>query len=156
MTPRLASPADWPSIRTLLETAALPTTDLAPRDVQHFLVVTEAEEVIGCVAVEPHGDWGLLRSLAVAEFTRGRGVGGTLVDAAVDRARFDGMDHLALLTETAEPFFAARGWTRVSRDTVPEAVRQSSEFSGTCCASAVCLTRPLAETTAQGKATSPA
>ena len=141
--PTPARPPDWRQISELLEDAGLPTSDLEPEHVARFHIVRQRGEIVGCVAVEPYGEWGLLRSLAVAREARGQGLGGLLVDAAVDRARRDGIAHLVLLTETAEPFFSSRGWEPVERSALSEAVRQSSEFCGSCCARAACLAREV-------------
>ena len=146
-----AGPARWPEIRALLLSSGLPTRDLSPSSTGRFLVETEGDALLGCVAVEPYGDpsagsgqrAGLLRSLAVAPEARGRGLGGRLVDAAEARARADGLGALYLLTATAEAFFRARGWRVVDRAEVPSSVRASSEFRGSCCASAVCLWKAL-------------
>lgn len=145
MTPRPATPTDWPSILALLTEAGLPTSDLAPGHVSHFLVVPEAGGVTGCVAVEPYGTWGLLRSLAVSPDSRERGLGSELVEAAVEHARLGRLTDLVLLTTTAEAFFRDRGWVPVAREGVPEAVRESSEFTGICPSSAACLALRVGE-----------
>ena len=150
MTPEPARASDWREISALLESSRLPTSDLEPKHVARFHVVRQRGEVIGCVGVERYGEWGLLRSLAVRREARGRGLGAALVEAAAEAARRDGLAHLVLLTETAEPFFRSLGWEPVSRDALPEAVRQSSEFCGTCCAGAACLARDV-----EGKAVRP-
>ncbi len=139
-----ARPADWPAVLDLLRAARLPVADLEPEHVVRFLVARERNAVVGCVAVEPYGGAGLLRSLAVAPEHRGRGLGARLAEAAEDAARARGLDVLYLLTTTAAPFFRARGYTPTDRAAVPEAVRQSSEFQGVCPASAVCLRKPEA------------
>lgn len=164
---RPAASGDWPTIVALVSASGLPTSDLAPTHVGRFLVARAAPEasgeiasgeiasgeIVGCAAVEPYGDHGLLRSVAVAPEARGQGLGGALVDAAVARAADLGIARLVLLTDTAEAFFRARGWTSVEREALPLAVRQSSEFSGSCCACAASLWRPVPtdEPTRQGE-----
>jgi len=145
VTPTLspAAPADWPAIRALLDSARLPTADLEDDRHGRFLVARDGAAVVGCVAVEPYGGAGLLRSLAVAPGARGAGLGGRLVEAAEARARDAGLRDLVLLTMTAAPFFEARGWAPLDRDDVPEAVRGSSEFTATCPVSAACLGKTL-------------
>ena len=140
-TPEPATEADLPGIRALLEAAALPVGDLPEAD--RFLVVRPGNVVLGSVAVEPYGDAGLLRSLAVAPEARGTGTGSRLVEAAEACAYADGLRSLVLLTTTAAPFFEARGYAPMDRAEAPAGVRQSSEFQGTCCASAVCLGKAL-------------
>lgn len=150
MTVRPPSTAEWPAVVALVESAGLPTSDLAPSHAPRFLLAMRGGRPIGCVAVERYGPWGLLRSLAVAVGERGRGTGATLLEAAEARARADGLTHLALLTTTAEGFFRDRGWHPLDRSDLPDAVRQSSEVAGVCPASAACLGRRL-----EGKPASP-
>ena len=140
---RPATPADWPAIVALVGASGLPTSDLTEAHVAHFLVAEASGEIRGCAAVEPYGDHGLLRSVAVAPEARGEGLGGALVDAAVARAADLGIGTLVLLTDTAEAFFRARGWSPVERADLPLAVRESSEFSGLCCACAASLWRSV-------------
>ncbi|MEM6327716.1 MAG: arsenic resistance N-acetyltransferase ArsN2 [Bacteroidota bacterium] len=142
---RRARSADWPAILGLLTASGLPTSDLAPEHVECFRVATEAERVVGCVAVEPYGSWGLLRSLAVAPEARGCGLGGALERAALDHARGTGLSTLVLLTDTAERFFLSRGWAPLAREAVPETVRRSGQFSGGCPSCAACLMRTVGE-----------
>ena len=138
-----ATASDWPALRALLAASDLPTSDLEPGHASRFLVVRDGEAVVGCVAIEPYGDAGLLRSLAVAPDARAHGLGSRLVDAAETRARDLGIRTLYLLTTTAASFFAARGYDPVERADAPEAIRQSSEFASVCPSTAACLGKPL-------------
>ena len=126
------------TVRALLDRVGLPSEDLgrAPVDVR---TVELAGVTVGCVAVERHGAFGLLRSLAVAPEARGLGHGRQLVEAAERVAVDRQLDALYLLTTTAASFFEAIGYARVERDRVPEAVRRSSEFASVCPASATVL-----------------
>ena len=130
------------AVRALVRAAGLPADDLA-RDA-HVRAVEDAGATVGCVAVEVYGGAGLLRSLAVAEPHRGRGLGRRLVGAAEAVAREAGLETLVLLTTTAAPFFQSLGYHETGREAVPAAVRASSEFTSTCPASAVCLVKDLA------------
>jgi N-acetylglutamate synthase-like GNAT family acetyltransferase len=100
-------------------------------------------EVVGSVALELHGSAALLRSLATRAESRGQGLGNALFLHALDRARALGATSLSLLTTTAEPFFAARGFRSVSRDALPAALQASAEFRGACPASAAAMFRSL-------------
>ncbi len=139
--PAPATVADDSALRALLDEAGLPTRDRPSTD--RFQVVRSGGAVVGCVAVEPYGDAGLLRSLAVAPEFRGLGVGARLVGAAEASARTDGLRHLVLLTTTAAPFFHALGYASMERSDAPEAIRRSSELTATCPASAACLGKAL-------------
>ncbi len=143
MTPQPARPADFPAIVRLLQDAELPHGDLAPEHLRHFLVLRDGDEIAGVVGMEVADDAGLLRSLAVPEARRGRGLAMRLVDALEEHARASGIRTLYLLTTTAEGFFARRGYARADRAAVPDAIAATPEFRGICPASATCLARAL-------------
>ena len=65
ITLRPARDADWDAIRALLEANALPLAG-AREHLAHFVVADRDGAVLGCAAIERHGDAALLRSVAVA------------------------------------------------------------------------------------------
>jgi amino-acid N-acetyltransferase len=135
---RDAEQADWPAIEALLQSAALPL-DGARECLANF-IVGEADGALCCVAgFEHYGRHGLLRSVAVSESMRGRGMGERLLDAIKHRANSHHICNLYLLTTTASHFFASRGFTRIERIEVPVAVHASIEFKGICPASATAM-----------------
>lgn len=140
---RAATPGDRAAVLALLTQAGLPTSDIAEESLREFIVALDAGKVIGSVGLERHGEHGLLRSLAMAPEWRGRGLGSALVEAIEARARAFGLCTLSLLTETAAPFFAARGYARVPRAQVPAAVQSSREFTTLCPASSTCMRKTL-------------
>jgi len=99
--------------------------------------------LLGVAGLERYGGDGLLRSLVVAPAARRSGTGAALVAAVEQRAAALGLGALYLLTESAMAFFAARGYERVPRESVPAAVRGSEQFRLHCPASAVCLRKYL-------------
>ncbi len=137
-----ATVADLHAIRVLLETVDLPTADVDVAT-QRFLVARAGDDVLGCVALEPHGEDVLIRSLAVSPLRQGRGLGRTLHARALALAREGGFKTAYLLTTTAERLFAREGYERIERSAVPAAVRASAEFAALCPASAVCMARRL-------------
>lgn len=136
---RLAVAADRPAVAALLEAAGLPTGDLVESGTV-LLVVGDRGRIVGCVGVEPFGECGLIRSLAVAPEARGGGLARALVARAEALAALGGIASLHLLTTDAVPFWEHLGWVRVPRDCVPDALRGSRQFTGLCPASAVCMT----------------
>jgi len=74
---------------------------------------------------------------------RGTGLGSMLVGHAEAHARRAGIRSIYLLTTTAEPFFAARGYANVARDRAPHAIRSSREFAGICPASSAFMAKTL-------------
>jgi amino-acid N-acetyltransferase len=139
---RPATPADVAGIRSLLVASGLPIADLDVAAID-FIVADEDGRLAGVVGVERFGGDGLLRSLAVTSERRGTGVGDALLHAADAHARSLGMTGLVLLTTTAGPFFARRGYTVIDRDVAPMEVRSSAEFRSICPASVTCMTKLL-------------
>ena len=142
MTAR-ATAADWPAIETLLTSSALPL-DGASEAFATGIVEHEDGQLVGVAAIEPYAGAAVLRSVAVREDQRGRGLGQVLVAAAEDLARERGASELILLTETAEPFFARLGYEVIDRGSVAEDVAASIEFSTACPSTAVAMRRRLA------------
>jgi amino-acid N-acetyltransferase len=138
-----AGPRDFDRILALLEEARLPTRDLTPHSIDGFLVATDAQKVLGAVAIERYGDVGLLRSLVVAPDRKAEGLGKAMVQALEARARGEGISSLVLLTETAKGFFAALGYQEGRRADAPAAVQASSEFAFVCPASAAYMEKRL-------------
>jgi amino-acid N-acetyltransferase len=79
----------------------------------------------------------------VDEAMRGRGCGRRLVAEAEQYAARNGVQSLYLLTTTAEEFFRRLGYVRIDRASAPEAIRQTSEFSGLCPSSSAVMMKAL-------------
>jgi amino-acid N-acetyltransferase len=133
---------DLPAIRGLLIEAGLPVEDLTASPVQ-FWVARTGGALAGAIGLEPYGDTGLLRSLVVAPFVRGTGVGKALVAALEAEAPRSGVSGLVLLTETAAAFFERNGYAVTERKAVGGMVSQSAQFRTCCPASATCMTKTL-------------
>lgn len=136
---RAAVPGDLARIVALLEQARLPAADITRDGARDFIVAHDAGKIIGVAGLERHGEHGLLRSLAVAPDWRGRGLGAALVEAVEAKARALGVRSLLLLTTSAAPLFAARGYEEITRSQAPAAVRVSTEFTVLCPASSTCM-----------------
>lgn len=130
-------------VRTLLAACELPTTDLEDEHFEHFFGCGDEADPKGIVGVELHGEFGLLRSLAVDQTARRRGCGKLLVKEVEQYAAGRGVRSLYLITTTAEGYFAALGYKRVDRAQVPAAIRNTQEFSGLCPASASVMVKNL-------------
>lgn len=127
----------------LLSQSGLPTADLDVSRLRHFTVALDGGAVVGVVGLERYGEHALLRSLAVAPGWRNQGLGRALVEAAEAHADALGVRALTLLTQTAAPFFAERGYTPIPRALAPAAVQTSAEFVSLCPASSTCMTKSL-------------
>jgi amino-acid N-acetyltransferase len=137
---RAATPADVTAIIELLRNAGLAHENVKAH-IGRFLVATRAGTMVGAVGAEIVGSDALLRSLVVAANRRGCGLGGRLVDELENVAASWGVQRWWLLTTTAQTFFAARGFHVSSRAAAPAGIQSTEQFSGGCCASAVCMMR---------------
>jgi amino-acid N-acetyltransferase len=126
----------------LLQSEKLPVSDL-PDSLDNFLVMLNNEEVIGIAGVEFYGNYGLLRSLAVKQTHRGAGIAGELMSRIAHLSISKGLTHLYLLTETAPEYFEKKGFVKIDRGDAPAEIRQSSEFSHVCPASAIVMIKKL-------------
>jgi len=135
-----AGASDLAAIVALLAEAGLPQDETELRAAR-FLVAKDDHRLVGAIGAEVAGSDALLRSLVVAPAKRGSGLGGELVRRLDLAAGAWGVTHWWLLTTTAERFFSAHGFRVVPRDSAPESIRVSRQFTGGVCASAVCLTR---------------
>lgn len=127
----------------LLESAALPTSDLTDDHMKDFFYVGPATAPIGIVGVQFYGADALLRSLVVTSAHRTRGLGQGLVERAEQHARERGAATVYLLTTTAESFFRLRDYVVTPRDRAPAAIRSTPEFAGLCPANSAFLSKRL-------------
>jgi amino-acid N-acetyltransferase len=144
-TLRPARAGDLPEIERLLEASSLPVTGVADA-LSGFSVAESSGSVVGVAGLEVCRDHGLLRSVAVAPEWRGRGVGRALVTRVIADAESRGIQALYLLTTTADQYFPSLGFSRTTREQVPEAIRATSEFRSLCPESAVVMTRAMRTT----------
>jgi amino-acid N-acetyltransferase len=139
---RRAVPEDLTGIERLLIASHLPTEGVAGA-LDGFFIAEHDGEVVGVVGVEECCDYGLLRSTAVSPEWRSRGLGRQLVQRAIAESESKGVQALYLLTTTAEHYFPSFGFAKTSRDSVPDPVRRTGEFTSACPASATVMVREL-------------
>lgn len=126
-------------LQAFLQTNALPFNDIQLEGSIYFTYQNDEKQVIASGGLELFGDSALLRSVAVAPQERGKKLGNQVVQDLLTKARSLGVHQLYLLTETAERYFEARGFKKITRELAPEAIANSSEFKTVCPASAVCM-----------------
>ncbi len=139
---RLCTGEEYPELVAFLASRKLSDAGLSAC-LDTTWIVRESGRIAGSVALELYGAFGLLRSVAVSAERESQGLGARLVDAALATARAGGLTHLYLLTDTAAPFFARRGFLAIGRAHVPEAVLASVQFASTCPQSALAMTRAV-------------
>lgn len=132
------TPSLYPAVEALLRAERLPVEGVMEH-LDNFVGLFRGERLIGAVGLEIYGAAALLRSLVVTSTEQGKGYGQRLYRAVIDKAREAGVGEIYLLTETAENFFAARGFRKIPREQADPGVRQSVEFRSACPASAVCM-----------------
>ncbi len=139
---RDAREQDLESIQRLLRESGLPADDVAEHQ-KTFLVALSDDRLVGTVGIEVTGSAGLLRSLAVAEELRGKGLGMILYHELIKKARSLGIRELGLLTTTAEGFFSRVGFRRETRSPLPAFIALSKEYKIFCPSTAVIMTKTL-------------
>jgi len=142
-----AAKSETPAIEALLAEAGLPA-DVEPH-LGDFLVARHRGNVIGCTGMEVQGRDALFRSLVVSPDYRQAGIGRRLYDALVEIARGRGVQRAYLLTTTIVSLAESWGFQRLARDEVPEAIRDTAQFRGECCVSAVAMWKDLTAETAK-------
>lgn len=146
MTPtvelRPTEPADRPYVETILDANGLPVADL-DEAIDDLYIAEGPSGRVGVGGLEQYGENALLRSVAVEESVRGKGYGTTICERLLDRARADGVTRVYLLTTTAAEFFADLGFDETDRETVPESIQHTTEFSDLCPSTATCMKRDL-------------
>lgn len=130
------------AVTELLSAEKLPVADL-PETLANFIVAIMDAEIIGVAGFEVYANYGLLRSVAVRSDFRSRGIAGKLLRKIDELSSSNGLTGLYLLTETAPDYFARKGYQKITRDEVPHAVRQSSEFGHVCPVSAIVMYKAL-------------
>lgn len=139
---RGATPSDLPAVEGLLTQSALPL-DGVRESLNDFLVAESAGTLVGVAGLEVCCEHALLRSVAVAQAWRSKGLGRELVTRIIAHAESRRIHALYLLTTTAERYFPSFGFETVTRDAVPADVQETEEFRSACPASATVMRRAL-------------
>jgi N-acetylglutamate synthase-like GNAT family acetyltransferase len=138
----LVSTDDLATIRSLLESSGLPTSDLESAQ-PTFAVVHDGNTVIAAGALQTFGAAALLRSVVVASDRRGGGFGRRIVQELEDMARAAQVAQLILLTHTASHFFVRQGYRAIERSAAPLDIQMSEQFRALCPSTAVCMAKSL-------------
>ena len=125
----------------LIKRNSLPIEDISTST--KLFSITKDNEIAGTIGIEFYNKVALLRSLAVTETYRSKGIGGKLVEHIEKFAKQNAVKELILLTTTASDYFSKRAYQTIERNHVPEEIKKSSEFSSTCPSSAVIMKKVL-------------
>lgn len=126
-------------LQQFLKKNKLPFQDVKLEGSLYFTYRDEHQNIIGSGGLEVYGKHALLRSLAVDENHRHKKLGVSIVTALMTKAKELNVENLFLLTETARDFFEKKGFQDIDRAEVPEALRNSSEFTSVCPSTAACM-----------------
>ena len=128
---RAAKTSDIKGIRKLIDTYAPQRRILSKEtvtlyeSVQEFIVAVDGDEVVGCGAL--HVLWedvAEVRTVAVSEEMRGKGVGHRILEQLIDRAKTIGVKKIFCLTFETE-FFGRHGFEEIKGAPVdPEVYQQ--------------------------------
>jgi N-acetylglutamate synthase-like GNAT family acetyltransferase len=143
VTIRPAAHADIDAVRALLIASDLPDDGLDEQFGDGYAVAVSNGAIVGAEGIEVYGTDGLLRSAAIAPAWGGRGLGDALTRDRIAWSRRRHLSALYLLTTTAADYFPRFGFSPVSRDIAPAAIRESREFSSACPGTAVFMHLPL-------------
>jgi amino-acid N-acetyltransferase len=137
-----ATSGDYDNVTALLSSQHLPAEDI-DKTLSHFFVAKEDGAIMAVIGLEVYGTAGLLRSMATYPAHRNKGIASMLVLELINYAKQKGIQEVFLLTETAETYFAKKGFIRIRRDEVPIAIKKSSEFSHLCPSSAILMKKEI-------------
>ena len=127
-----ATKDDIPAITTLLNESNLPPDDLE-RWIDNFLVLTIEGKIEGCIGLEQWDVVGLLRSFAVSENYRSRGLGIRLYTKLIALAKDMNLSSIILLAMAASDFFEKNGFKFINRNEAHESVKNSVQFKLDAC-----------------------
>jgi len=133
-----ANLADLSAIKQLLTQNQLPLQGVDDHW-KTFVVARDGGRIVGCGGSEAYQFAALIRSIAVADDYRSKGVGRRIVRQLLDRLASRGIREFYLLTTSAESYFKRRGFKTIDRDEVHPQLLASREFQDACPSSAVCM-----------------
>ena len=140
---QFAQNPDLESVVSLLRGCDLPTQDITRDKLSSFFSYGDSTNLIGVVGIELHGEFGLLRSLAVSPDRRNSGIANQLLNTIEKYAISKHIKSVYLLTTTASEYFARHSFSLVSRDDVPDEIKQTSEFDSVCPKTAILMYKNL-------------
>ena len=127
----------------ILTDAKLPADDVAENLNASFYQCRSGSEIAAVIGMEVYGDVGLLRSLCVLPAFQGARLGTAMVTFVEAKAKAEGVSSLYLLTTNAVEYFNKLSYAEIDRASVPEVVKQTTQFSSICPSDAACMVKYL-------------
>jgi amino-acid N-acetyltransferase len=138
-TIRESDAVDNPLIIQLLSDCHLPTQDIIQNKID-FKVATNHDDIVGCIGIEPYDKDALIRSFAVSDGFRNKGLGSDLLKSVINECKEMGIERIHLLTTTAEKYFVKYGFVKSNRLSAPKSIIETTEFSEICPSTSIYLT----------------
>ena len=126
-------------IIAILKENGLPYSDLD--DSTMLFGAFDEKTLAGIAGIEFYGSFVLLRSICATPGYRNRGVGTALVKHLLSLAASKGAKEDYLLTTSTSGFFKKFGFFEIKRVDVDQDVRACRQFSSTCPATAIVMTK---------------
>lgn len=123
--------ADNPHFLELLKFEKLPVDDLIKHNARYYGVF-EDDRLVAAAGIEFYFDSALLRSMVVHPDHREKGYGKALLEYGIGMSLSFDKEHLYLLTESTESYFAKLGFEVIEREKAPYSMKVSSQFNGVC------------------------
>jgi N-acetylglutamate synthase-like GNAT family acetyltransferase len=121
-----ATLADTLSIHELLTACDLSTLEVLAPGTMYF-VARMGEKLVGVCGLEFDGESALLRSVAVDNSTRGRGIARALIDGAIQELHRRSVRVLFLFSKDTGAYFENLGWVEVPVGEAADALRQAPQ-----------------------------
>lgn len=128
---------DISDVKILLQENNLPVSDINEKIT--FFAQKENEKIIAVGGMESAGEDAIIRSIAVSDPFKGKGLGNKITSRLINYAREKGKKDIYLLTTTAENYFAKFRFKKIDRNQVPAAVQKSTQYTSVCPVSAVVM-----------------
>ena len=139
---RFANQLDKNKVKQFLAESDLPHEDIATH-LSNVILAEHNGQLVGNVGLEILDKAGLLRSLAVKDSYRKKGLGINLMHRIIIHAQHNKIKKLFLLTTTAPDFFYMHSFGKIDRERTPQSIQETQEFKDICPASAVCMSREI-------------
>jgi amino-acid N-acetyltransferase len=128
-------------LRASLIKVGLPADDVGDASRLFWRFEAQDHGPVGFGGLEVHGHDALLRSIVTLPPLRKSGVGGRIVTALEAEASMAGARTIWLLTVSAADFFDRLGYAKCERVSLPDAIRDSAEFTAHATSAAVMVKR---------------
>lgn len=138
-----AATDDRAEVEALLTAAGLPLDGLDACFPHDMILARIDGALVGAAGLERWGRLGLLRSVAVAERERGKGIADVLIAERLYIAKLDALSAVYLLTLGAECYFERLGFVPVERTALPAMLGSSTQVTLPACSSAVAMVKQL-------------